>query len=277
MKLIITMSGQSARFTSAGYKEKSFIKVLDKHVIEHVVSMFDGLPYEDIYFIVRADDWYSQTRLPELFPFCKVVPIKANLDGPVMSILSASLDIDEHEEVIVNYCDFTASWDFGKFLSHVRTENIQGCMTTHTGFHPHRLYNDSFAFIRNYDTKILEVKEKECFTDNFFEEHASNGTYYFSSFSIMNKYFNEQVSLNDRTRGEFYVTMPFNLMIRDGLNVHLYETKNFMCFGTPRDIETINAWSYILNQSGVCTANDLNSSAKYWGEMFYDIQQKLRS
>ena len=277
MKLIITMAGQSSRFTNSGYKEKSFIRVLDRYVVQHAVDMFEGLPYRDIYFIVRSDDWYAQTNLPKLFPYSNIIPIKPNSDGPIMSILTANLKIDEEEEVIVNYCDFTASWDFGHFISCVRDGDIDGCMTTHTGFHPHRLYNDSFAFVRNKETKILEVREKQSFTDNLFSEHASNGTYYFKSFGLMNKYFDELVESDQRVNGEFYVTMPFNLMVRDNLNVQLYETENFMCFGTPKDIEVVTAWDCILKHSGVHTKDDLLLSSKYWEDMFYDIQQKLPS
>ena len=44
----------------------------------------------------------------------------------------------------------------------------------------------------------------------------------------------------ERVNNEFYVTMPYNLMIQDGLNVIHVPVENYMCLGTPKDVELVN-------------------------------------
>ena len=264
MKLIILLSGKSKRFVEAGYPEKPFIKVLGKYIIEHARDMYPDIPNGDIFFIVRGDDWLAQTKLPNLFPHSKVKWIRPNDDGPVFSILEAALPIDDDEEVIISYCDFMNNWNFRDFLKYCRSNNLDGCITTHKGFHPHRLYNKSFAFLRNDGNEVLEVREKEPFTDNIFNEHASNGAYYFARFGEMKRYFSVLVGADERSHGEFYVTMPYNLMLEFGMKIHLYETKDFICFGTPRDIELINAWEKIIKYSNPVGDEEVLNLFHYW-------------
>jgi hypothetical protein len=58
--------------------------------------------------------------------------------------------------------------------------------------------------------------------------------------------------------------MPYNLMIRDGLKVWLYETEDFICFGTPRDIELLKAWKTILAHAEIATPEELKAAYEYW-------------
>jgi molybdopterin-guanine dinucleotide biosynthesis protein A len=268
MKLIITLSGKSKRFTDAGYKEKSFIRVLDKYVIEHVREMYKGIDNSDIIFVVRNDDWMAQTNIPRLFPGSSFKCIPSNTDGPVVSILNADLQIPKNEEVLISYCDFVHSFDFDDFINYCRSNELDGCVTAHKGFHPYRLYNKHFAFMRNNGNKILEIKEKESFTDNIFNEYASNGSYYFSSFGDMNRFFESLVRSGNRSNGEFYVTMTYNEMINLGMKIYLYETKDFVCLGTPQDIELTKAWKTVTKLSGAKTESEKLELFKYWSSYY---------
>ena len=264
MKVIITMSGKSERFTEAGYGEKSYLEIFGKTVIEHVVGMFP-IDERDLIFLIRNDDEVSKERLPDMFPDAWVAEIEPNRDGPVVSILSADLPIEDDEEVVINYCDLLVHWNYDDFIQVIRQNDWDGCLATHVGWHPHRLYNKSFCFIRNDGDRVLEVQEKQPFTDDIFKEHASNGTYYFKSFDMMKKHFLYTLQ-GERVNGEYYVTMPYNSMIGHGLKVGLYETSHYICFGTPRDIELLNAWNTILKNSGIENADDLVRSWDYWWE-----------
>ena len=49
-----------------------------------------------------------------------------------------------------------------------------------------------------------------------------------------------------KVNNEFYVTLPFNLMINDGLIVKHFESKNYFCLGTPKDVEIIMGCDMII-------------------------------
>lgn len=266
MKLIITLSGQSNRFVAAGYEEKPFIDLFGKSIIEHVVSMFSSdIPQEDIIFICRNNSELSRSKLPKTFPKCKIVYIEPNKDGPVVSILSANLenDIDKEEEVIVSYCDFYFPINVCEMLNYFRSNDADGGVLTHNGFHPHRIYNSSFAYLRQDNENILEIKEKNHFTDNPINEPASSGVYYFNKFYQMIEYFKKYVQSGNRVNNEFYVTMPYNLMIQDKMKIISYETSKYICLGTPKDIELIRAWKTIIKYHPELKDNEILSSYSY--------------
>ena len=61
--------------------------------------------------------------------------------------------IDDDEEVIVSYCDFGSYWGFFNFMVDTNNKNLDGCIVSYKGFHPHMLGSDNYAFVK---TKIDE-------------------------------------------------------------------------------------------------------------------------
>ena len=235
MKLIITMSGSSKRFTDLGLSHKLFMDVCGKLMIERLLGMYENIPDGDKFIIKQKG--------MDLSPYCggmNVVDIVPNTDGPVVSILDSDLQIDDNEPVMISYCDFWMRFNPLIFAFQGKLCNADGAIISHSGFHPHRLYNSSFCYLRTKNSSVLEVQEKKTFTDNPMDEPASSGVYYFKSFGMMKEYFQRLVDSGERVNDEFYVTMPYNLMIQDGLNVIHVPVENYMCLGTPEDVELVN-------------------------------------
>lgn len=235
MKLIITMSGSSRRFTDVGLPHKLFMDVCGKPMIERLLSIYKNVADVDK-FIIKQNDM-------DLIPYCNemnVVGIMPNKDGPVVSILDADLQINDGEPIIVSYCDFWMKFNALIFALQCKLCNADGAIVSHSGFHPHRLYNSSFCYLKTKNSKVLAVQEKKPFTENPMDEPASSGIYYFKSFKIMKEYFQKLIASEKRTNNEFYVTMPYNLMIEDGLNVIHVPVENYMCLGTPEDVSLVN-------------------------------------
>jgi bifunctional N-acetylglucosamine-1-phosphate-uridyltransferase/glucosamine-1-phosphate-acetyltransferase GlmU-like protein len=95
-------------------------------------------------------------------------------------------------------------------------------------------------------------------------EHASTGVYYFSKGKYVKKYFNETVQQNINHNGEYYVTLTYNLLIKDGLKVGYYDTPFVSVFGTPDEVENFEAWSTIIKATQVKNEEDLLKCYKYW-------------
>ena len=82
-----------------------------------------------------------------------------------------------------------------------------GAVVAYKGFHPHMLGTTNYAFMRDRDQWMLEIREKKPFTDNRMNEYASNGTYYFRKGSYVKEYFPKLMSQDINVEGEFYVSM----------------------------------------------------------------------
>ncbi len=245
MHIIIPMSGIGARFQAAGYKDpKPLIPVDGKPIIEHVVNLFPG---EKKFTFICNEEHLQTTAMREILqriaPSGTIVSIPPHKKGPVFATLQVQHLIDDQEEVIVNYCDFGTYWDYQNFLHHTRSRGAAGAIPSYRGFHPHMLGTTNYAFIKDTDQWLEQIKEKEPFTNNRMQEYASNGTYYFAHGSLVKKYFARAMERNLSINGEFYVSLVYNLLVEDGLPVSIYEIEHMLQWGTPQDLREYQAWS----------------------------------
>lgn len=251
IQLIIPMSGIGKRFVDAGYSEpKPLIEIDGYPIIKHVVDLFPGV--SDVSFICN-EKHLKETNMREILnqisPNCKIYEVSNdNRKGPVDAVYQIKDSIKDDQEVIVSYCDYGTKWDFDRFINETRNGNFDGAIPCYTGFHPHMLGGDNYAFCREENNILLEIKEKEPFTDNKMNEFASNGTYYFKSGSTLKSYFNELMESNINLKGEFYVSLVYNLLVRDNLKVNIFEIQNMLQWGTPYDLEIYRGWSKYFNR-----------------------------
>lgn len=246
MKVIIPMSGQSSRFTKAGYETpKHLIEIDGKKVIEHIIDLY---PKDSEFVFIINDKHKEETDVVDVLnkaaPDSVIVTIPSHKKGPVHSVLQATKYIDDYEPVIVNYCDFSMHWDYEDFEEFVTQTECDGCVVCYTGFHPHMLGSDNYAFCKTDEkNKILEIREKQPFTADKMSEFASTGTYYFREGSYIKKYFQQLIDDDININGEYYVSLVHNLLIDDDLLNSVYEIPVMLQWGTPLDMNMYLQWS----------------------------------
>jgi dTDP-glucose pyrophosphorylase len=246
MKIIIPMSGMSSRFTAVGYKQPKYLIDVDgKPIIEHIVNLY---PKDSDFIFIINEKHSKETEiikiLDKLVDSKKIVITPNHKNGPVFSVSKFDDLIEDDEQVIVNYCDFSMYWNYHDFENFVNDTGCDGSVICYTGFHPHMLGSDNYAFCRVDDTnKILEVREKQPFTDDKMSEFASTGTYYFKRGEYIKKYFKELMDNKVSINGEYYASLVYNLLVRDNLVNLVYEVPHMLQWGTPFDLNVYNSWS----------------------------------
>lgn len=245
LQVVVPMSGLGQRFVDAGYTvPKPLIVVDGKPMIQHVVELFPG--EEQHLFICNLDHTVAhpvQELLRTISPRCNIVTCSKR-DGPVDALLYAQDHISDESEVIVSYCDYGTRYDYDAFLLDARRSGADGSVAGYTGFHPHMLGKDHYAYVRtDTDGWLQEIREKTPFSDNKMAEFASNGTYYFRTGRILKKYCNELIRRGIRVKGEYYVSLLYNLMHEDGLRTRTFRIQNMLQWGTPFDLECYARWS----------------------------------
>ena len=247
MQIIIPMSGFGDRFRKAGFKTpKPLLIVEGKPIIHHVVDLFPG--DHDFTFICNEDHLANpEFKMKEILEATgvrhKVVSIAPHKLGPVHAILSVKELLDPSLQTIVNYADFTCLWSFKDFSEAIADSNVHGAVPAYRGFHPHSGGTTNYAYIRETNHVLEEIREKQPFTSIKTNEFASSGTYYFESAKTMFHYLERQVAEDISIEGEFYVSSAFDLMARDNRKVLVYEIHHFMQWGTPKDLAEYEFWS----------------------------------
>jgi len=239
------MSGVGNRFVKAGYVDPKPLIVIDgKPIIEHVCDLFPGeVKFTFICNSKHLEETNMRQILRSIKPHANIVEIPNHKKGPVYAVSLVEDLIEDEDEVIVNYCDFGSYWDYEDFLKHTRKRDADGAIPAYKRFHPHMLGSTNYAFMRDDNQWMLEIKEKESFTDNRNNEYASNGTYYFKKGKFVKKYFNELMQKDINLNGEYYVSLIYNLLIEDGLKVSIYDIEHMLQWGTPQDVDEYNGWS----------------------------------
>lgn len=247
MQIVIPMSGFGERFRRAGYVlPKPLIEIDGKPIIAHVIDLFPG--ETDFIFICNRDHLAEPSyRMEETIrrhcPTGRVVAIDSHKLGPVHAVLQAAYLIDPQQPVVVNYADFTCYWNWRHFCDFVARSRCDGAIPAYKGFHPHTLGTTNYAYMREVDGWMLDIQEKQPFTDNRMEEYASSGTYYFSSGQLMLDTFQATKDRNLTIGGEFYVSLAYKPMLDSGKRVAVYNLQHFMQWGTPEDVAEYRMWS----------------------------------
>jgi dTDP-glucose pyrophosphorylase len=247
MQIIIPMSGFGERFRKVGYKvPKPLIEIDGKPIIAHVIDMFPG--ESDFIFICNQDhlaepSYHMEELLKECCPSGKIVGIAPHKLGPVHAVLQIADLIDQLQPVIVNYCDFTCYWNWEHFKKFTKETGCVGAIPAYRGFHPHTLGSTNYAYMQEKDGWVLDIQEKQPYTDNRMEEYASSGTYYFDNGSTMLQSFKTTMEQNLNIGDEFYVSLTYKPILVADRPVAVYDLQHFMQWGTPQDVAEYSGWS----------------------------------
>jgi len=247
MKVVIPMSGMSSRFSRSGYQLPKYLLNVDgKTVIQHIVELY---PRDSEFIFIINDKNATETNILDVIgefnlPNSQTKIIPSHNLGPVYTVSHIFDWINDDDQVVVNYCDFSIYWDYQNFEKFLNDTQCDGCVICYTGFHPHMLGGDNYAFCKtDKSNKILEVREKQPFTENKMNEFASAGNYYFRKGKYIKQYFRQMMDADVNLNGEYYVSLIYNFLIKDGLSSLVYEVPNMLQWGTPLDLDMYLKWS----------------------------------
>ncbi|WP_316151105.1 sugar phosphate nucleotidyltransferase [Cupriavidus sp. BIC8F] len=246
------MSGFGERFRRAGYAvPKPLIEIDEKPIIAHVIDMFPG--ERDFIFICNSEhlanpDYRMEEILQQYCPTGRIVGIPPHKLGPIHAVRQVKSMIDPTRPVVVNYCDFTCYWDWQNFKRFVQSTKCAGAIPAYKGFHPHTLGTTNYAYMRTSQGWVLDIQEKQPYTDNRMEEYASSGTYYFSSGHLMLDAFQATMECDLNVGGEYYVSLAYKPLFKAGQPVAVYPLQHFMQWGTPEDVAEYEGWSTVFRK-----------------------------
>lgn len=243
--LIIPSVGSGNRFFKAGYKTyKPFIQILEKRMIDYVMSAFDA----QTHIIIIASQ--SQRKLFKQQidnNNTDIYYIDEHNNGPAYSIFKILPFLKSQEHYFIAYNDIIWQWNINELKQFISAENPDGIVFTHKGFHPHLYKNNYSAFCKVIDNKIIEIREKQSFTSNWMDEYLSVGLFYYKNKtyleqSITQLIYNDTISIE----GEFYPSVSFNWLINQSLNIMFYNVTNFVHVGIPEQLLDLERWRSIF-------------------------------
>jgi dTDP-glucose pyrophosphorylase len=242
---LIPMAGAGQRFVDAGYKiPKPLIEVGNKPMI---VRAARSLPSCDKWVFVCRDFHIRDAKIDESlqahFPRAKVVSVDHLTEGQACTCMLAADFIDDEDFLNIGACDNAMAWKAQDLQKLLDDDSVDAWIWTFRN-NPAVLQNPkAYGWVDvDADNLVRRVSVKIPLSDNPMQDHAVIGAFSFRRFGDFRRSVDTMIASNRRINNEFYVDEVMNLAVEAGLKVRVFEVDRYICWGTPRDLETYEYW-----------------------------------
>lgn len=257
-QIVIPMTGVGQRFVDAGYKElKPLIIVDGKPIVQHVLEMFTNASKAICIISSEHPQKHNlRTEILRIRPDADIKEIAAHKHGPGHAILEAKDNIDPKLPTLVSYCDWAGKWQVEAMLEQLIDHS--GSILTYTGFHPHMMRSTKFAYVRKANNLVVDIQEKEPYTDSPMNEEASSGCYGFATGSLLINALEMQKKENENLNGEYYISLTYKNLLRENHKIGTIQMEKFFQWGTPEDLQDWEYWNTSVTALPGSTKDSLN-------------------
>lgn len=236
LHIVMPMAGEGSRFRDAGWTTPKPLILLDgqplfMHAVSSVADAGIPLKYS---FIVRQEhiDRYGidegiKTRLPE----ADIFSVRETTRGAVETCLMAEPAIADDDAVLVMDCDLEfRSAEFDRTIKKSLRESGEtasgGALVSFESSEPRYSYAEI-----GEDGFVLRTAEKEVISS-----HALCGAYFFASGRRFKRVSHGLLDEPVFTKPEYYVSLLFNYLLRDGEKVWIAPMEEYRSYGTPEEL-----------------------------------------
>ena len=236
LHIIMPMAGEGSRFRDAGWTTpKPLIELKGKPLFVRAIESVKVPGVEMKYsFIVRTEhiDLYGIDKsIKAILPDAQVYSVEKTTRGAVETCMIAEENIADSEAVVVMDCDLEfRSPGYRRLIENALSMDAElargGVLVSFTS----QLPKYSYAEVGD-DGLVKRTAEKEVISD-----HALCGAYFFASGRQFKEIAHRLINAPVMEKPEFYVSLLYNYMLRDGDPVRLAEMEMYRSYGTPEEL-----------------------------------------
>ena len=238
---LIPMAGAGQRFIDAGYKIPKPLIEIDG--VPMVIRAANSLPSADYWIFVCREEHIIQHRIDEklkkYFPNSDIISINYLTEGQASTCMLAREFLLSDDLLTIGACDNSMEYDQNKFESHISNSDalIWTFKNNPTVMKNPKMYGWVKATISG---KATRVSCKEPISTNPIQDHAIIGAFTFRKAKYFLQAVDSMIAKNRRINGEFYMDIAMDECIKLFENVSAMEVANYICWGTPADLDLYN-------------------------------------
>lgn len=237
LHIIMPMAGEGSRFKNAGWTTpKPLIMLHGKPLFLHAI---DSVKMKDVKikysFIIRREhinEYQLDEKIKAILPGSNVFSVAKTTRGAVETCLVAESAISDDESVIVMDCDL-------EFRSKVFNEGIRrilelpadkangGMLVSFDSDNPRYSYAEV-----DEQYRVIRTAEKQVIS-----HHALCGAYFFSTGRGFLRAAHYLLDESNFDKPEYYVSLLYNYLLRNGEVVKLAPMEEYMSYGTPEELK----------------------------------------
>ena len=236
LHIIMPMAGEGSRFRNAGWTTpKPLIELKGKPLFVRAIESVKvpGAPMK-YSFIVRQehiDEYGVDQSIREILPEAHIYSVLQTTRGAVETCLMAEENIADDDAVVVMDCDLEFRSE--KYRD-IITQALKTPGETASGGGLVSFESDlpkySDAEIGE-DGLVKRTAEKEVISN-----HALCGAYFFASGKEFKRVAHQLLNAPVMEKPEFYVSLLYNYLLREGAPVKLAPMEMYRSYGTPEEL-----------------------------------------
>lgn len=237
LHIVMPMAGEGSRFLKEGWTTpKPLIELNGQPLFKHAISSVTDKDIQMKYsFIVRQehiDKYQIDKGIRSFLPEANLFSVVKTTRGAVETCLIAENAIADDDAVIVMDCDLEfRSKKFMEIIKQILNKPIEeatgGALVSFESNEPRY----SYAALGE-DGFVARTAEKEVISN-----HALCGAYFFASGRRFKQIAHLLLAEPAFTKPEYYVSLLFNYLLKDGEKVWLAPREEYYSYGTPEELK----------------------------------------
>ena len=237
LHIVMPMAGEGSRFLKEGWTTpKPLIELNGQPLFKHAISSVTDKDIQMKYsFIVRQehiDKYQIDKGIRSFLPEANLFSVVKTTRGAVETCLIAENAIADDDALIVMDCDLEfRSKKFMEIIKQILNKPIEeatgGALVSFESNEPRY----SYAALGE-DGFVARTAEKEVISN-----HALCGAYFFASGRRFKQIAHLLLAEPAFTKPEYYVSLLFNYLLKDGEKVWLAPMEEYYSYGTPEELK----------------------------------------
>lgn len=236
LHIIMPMAGEGSRFKNAGWTTPKPLIELDGmplfvRAIESV--KIDGVQMK-YSFVVRKehiDEYGIDNSIREILPYAKIYSVKKTTRGAVETCIVAESGIEDDDAIVVMDCDLEfRSAAYQKIIEDALSKSADTIKGGALVSFESDLPKYSYAQV-DENGMVIRTAEKEVISN-----HALCGAYFFSTGKEFKCVAHRLLNAPTMEKPEFYLSLLYNYLLKDGSPVKLATMEMYRSYGTPEEL-----------------------------------------
>ena len=240
------MAGEGQRYKDAGFKiPKPFI---DIDGMPMVVRACKALPNADKNIFVcrkkHLEQYPIKDVLEKYLNNVIIVSIDELTDGQAITCLAARDHIPDDSILNIGASDNDMVYNEDNLEKMYQNKELDGWIWTFRN-NPVVLQNPKmYGWVKTEKStnKATRVSCKIPISENPILDHAVIGAFTLKKAKSFFDAVHSMIKSNYRINNEFYVDVAIDFAIKSGLNIHIHEVDQYICWGTPQDFYEYQFW-----------------------------------
>lgn len=239
LNIVLPIAGRGSRFAKEGYKlPKPLIPIHGVPMIEVVVrNIKPAIPHHFTFVALKEhlDFLGMGETLNRIAPGCSIIPVTHVTEGAACTVLLAKDIINNDDSLMLVNSDQWVDIDINEYLAQMEELKLDGLVMTMSS-------NDSKWSYVGFDEEggVNRIIEKEVISNE-----ATVGIYNFKRGKDFVSAAEEMIAKDLRVNGEFYVAPVYNILLKQGAEVSVYnvgsENNGMYGLGIPDDLNAFLA------------------------------------